>query len=226
MSWVRLDDHFPTHPKMVAAGHEAAWLHVCALCYCAEHLTDGRVPKAMVPRLSDCRNPRRLADRLVEVNAWEVDGDEFVLHDFLEFNPSREQVLLERAAAKERRQRGARTSHESRASVDGTSGERRANDICPDPSPPDVPTERLGAPARSKGSRIPDEFVVTEEMQRWAIAECPDIDWRIHTKRFVAYWKGESGARAAKSNWTQAWRTWLLKEQAQEKRRGPARAHL
>jgi hypothetical protein len=53
MTWVKLDDQFPSHPKMVLAGGDAAWLHVCALCYCGQHLTDGKFPKAIVGRLEN-----------------------------------------------------------------------------------------------------------------------------------------------------------------------------
>lgn len=69
-----------------------------------------------------------------------------------------------------------------------------------------------GAP-KSRGTRIPDEFTVTDDMAAWADRECPAIDWRAHTKVFVSYWKGEGRANAVKRDWTQAWRTWMLKEQ-------------
>lgn len=227
MSWVRLDDHFPTHPKVIAVGGDAGWLHVCGLCYCAEHLTDGAIPKAVVPRLSDRENPQQLAEKLVEADVWTDDGDQYIIHDFLLYNRSREDVELERAAARLRRRNGAQASRDAQENKGGESSDVRANEVCPDPTRPEVPAEPLGAAAPSKrGTRIPDEFIVSEEMQDWARKECPDIDWGIHTKRFVAYWKGESGQRATKRNWNQAWRTWLLKEQANAKTRGPARTHL
>lgn len=125
MSWVKLDDQFPSHPKMVLAGGDAAWLHVCALCYCGQHLTDGFLPKGMVGRLSDRKKPDQLAARLVEVGAWIDHGDQYEIHGFLEFNPSRERVLAERYAARERRAKGGRTS-----------GDVRANAMNPDPTRP------------------------------------------------------------------------------------------
>lgn len=136
MSWVKLDDQFPTHPKMVAAGGDAAWLHVCALCYCAQHLTDGLLPKAMVSRLSDRRQPEKLAERLVAAGAWIDRGDTFELHGYLEFNPSREHVLSERRKAAERRAKGGRAS-----------ADVRANATRPDPTPPlDSPNGESRAP--------------------------------------------------------------------------------
>ncbi len=125
MSWVKLDDQFPTHPKIVAAGGDAAWLHVCALCYCATHLTDGMLPKGMVARISDRKNPAKLAARLVGVGAWIDRGGEYELHGYLDYNPSREHVETERRKAAERRANGGRASRE-----------RRPTDTSPVPSRP------------------------------------------------------------------------------------------
>lgn len=67
----------------------------------------------------------------------------------------------------------------------------------------------------TRGTRIPADFAetVTPEMVAWALRECPLIDGKAETKIFVSYWLGESGAKASKRNWVQAWQTWLRKEQ-------------
>lgn len=87
------------------------------------------------------------------------------------------------------------------------------------------PSEGARKRATTRGTRIPDEFIVTDTMVDWVRANCPDIDWQLSTKTFVAHWKAESGARATKSNWEMAWRKWLLKDQANVKR-GPVRVRL
>ena len=66
MTWAKIDDQFPDHPKVVAAGGDAAWLYVAALCYCQAKLTDGHIPAGIVPRLTDRKAPMRLAATLVE----------------------------------------------------------------------------------------------------------------------------------------------------------------
>lgn len=135
MSWIKLDDQFPTHPKIVAAGGDAAWLHVCALCYCGQHLTDGLVPKGMLDRISDRKNARKLAEKLIEVGAWADRGDSIEIHDYLDHNPSREKVLEERRKAAERRTRGGKSSAERRANVARTSPDESPNVFNPDPTP-------------------------------------------------------------------------------------------
>ena len=41
MSWAKLDDHFPDHPKVRALGVYGIALQTAAICYCARYLTDG-----------------------------------------------------------------------------------------------------------------------------------------------------------------------------------------
>ena len=102
MPWVKLDDLFSDHPKVMEAGPLAAWLHVCAMCYCGRYLTDGFIPTGQVRKLADVDNAQELASKLVDVGLWENAEGGYQIHDWLEYNPSREQVLREREAAKER----------------------------------------------------------------------------------------------------------------------------
>lgn len=156
MSWAKLDDQFPQHPKVLRAGPDAAWLHVCAVCYCAQYLTDGFVPKEAVATLSTLRQPARLAARLVEVGLWHDRGDQFEVHDYLAYNPTREKVEGERAAAKDRRsksgQKGGR-SPTRRRNVAETSPDVRANEPSPVPEP-ESPTDSMAPPSgESKKAR-------------------------------------------------------------------------
>ncbi len=103
MTWVRLDDNFPGHRKVLAAGPEAAWLHVEALCYCAQQETDGAILNAALAHLTQFSKPKavKLAARLVEVGLWELNGTGWMVHDFLEYNPSRKS-LEEKRVKKQR----------------------------------------------------------------------------------------------------------------------------
>ena len=97
--WVRIDDDFANHPKVLRVAPLARWLHVVALCYCARQLTDGFVPAEAVSTLfnwspAPTRTKRAaLVDALVNANLWERVEDGYRIHDFLEYNPSREKVL-------------------------------------------------------------------------------------------------------------------------------------
>lgn len=49
--WAKIDDKFPDHPKILAAGPICALLHVRAICYASRYLTDGFIPQEAVSGL-------------------------------------------------------------------------------------------------------------------------------------------------------------------------------
>lgn len=105
MSWIKIDDQFPDHPKLVLAGARGGWLYVCGLCYCGRYLTDGAIPAVQIRKLTEFDDNEALAAVLVEVGLWERRGETYIVHDYHEYNPTREQVLRERAATKARQDR-------------------------------------------------------------------------------------------------------------------------
>lgn len=91
MTWFKVDDSFAFHRKIVAAG-SALTLWVRAGAWCAQQLTDGRVPDEMVSLLGPKRGAERDASRLVEVGLWErVDGG-FQFHDWQDYQPTKAAV--------------------------------------------------------------------------------------------------------------------------------------
>lgn len=103
MPWVRLDDSMPDHPKIVTVGALAELIQYRALCYASRHLTDGFIPEAAMPRfMGGLENvfderPEVLADRLVLVGLWRKVRGGWEIHDYLEYNPSREETLEARS---------------------------------------------------------------------------------------------------------------------------------
>lgn len=132
MTWVKLDDQFPDHPKIDQAGPLAGWLYVCGLAYCNRQLTDGFIPKATMPRLSTVPAPAKHAAALVAAGLWDAVEGGWQVHDYLDFQPSREKVLAERAAATERQRR----SRKSRRDTAVTSGDGTRESHDPDPTRP------------------------------------------------------------------------------------------
>jgi hypothetical protein len=117
---VKLDDEFPDHPKVVLAGPLAGWLHVCGICYCNRHLTDGFIPRAAAHRLAnfehvgltgtddalvavgeavDCK---QLAAVLCDAGIWEEVAGGYRIHDYLDYQPSKadiEEIRRQKQAA-------------------------------------------------------------------------------------------------------------------------------
>lgn len=95
MTWVKLDDKFVRHPKILKAGPEAGWFFVCALSYCSEWKTDGFLPAEVIRTLTPFPNNDDLVDRLVKAKRpgseygllVPVDGG-YMVHDYLDWNPA------------------------------------------------------------------------------------------------------------------------------------------
>lgn len=100
MTWVRLDDLMPDHPKVAPLSNRAFRVHIHGLCYSARALTDGYIPAIIAHRL--CPGGRRAADELVEAGIWARIGDGYEIHDFSEYQQSREHVLEQRAKTADR----------------------------------------------------------------------------------------------------------------------------
>ena len=109
MSWVRMDDRFPEHPKAIKVGALGRDLYVSGLCYSGRNLTDGFIPADAVRRLSELRNVNEIASRLVEVVLWEVVDGGFQVHDYLDYNPSAQEVRSKRKADTKRKGKSARS---------------------------------------------------------------------------------------------------------------------
>jgi hypothetical protein len=104
VSWARIDDRANEHPKLLKAGAEAAWFWVCGLLYCnRQEARDGFIPDFALPILYPAKNPKRLAQRLVDVKLWiRVDGG-YVVHEFTVWNETKEEKEARRAADRERK---------------------------------------------------------------------------------------------------------------------------
>lgn len=104
MSWGRLDDSFDSHRKVRRAGNEATGVHARAISYCAGALTDGHIdPEWVLERAGGKTQAVRVSEVLVLAGLWTPNSDGFVIHDWLDFNPSREQILSKRRVDAERK---------------------------------------------------------------------------------------------------------------------------
>jgi len=117
VSWVKLDDALFSHPKVLRAGNEATGAWVRMLTYCAAYLTDGVIDADTA--LSLAGRPK-VIDRLVTARLLDRDGDTLRVHDYLAHNPSRVQVLADRAAKTERQSRWRAKLESDRATSENT----------------------------------------------------------------------------------------------------------
>jgi hypothetical protein len=111
MSWVRVDDQFFRHPKVLDAGRDARDLYLVGLCYCAQGLTDGFIPGTALRVLgaeAEIDQAQASADRLVAVGLWEAVEGGYNVHDYLEYQPTKERVIATREVRAEAGRRGGK----------------------------------------------------------------------------------------------------------------------
>jgi hypothetical protein len=80
--WFRVDAGMPEHPKILRVGGDAGWLHLCCMAYACRVSTGGFVPVEVLHRVSDRRNPQRLAEILVDAGLWEPAAGGWQIHDW------------------------------------------------------------------------------------------------------------------------------------------------
>ena len=100
MTWIRLDDGWDEHPKVLAVSEPAAMLWLRAIAYSNRRKTNGYVPLGALPRLTTQPDPLAVAHELADVR---VPGCRGALFDRAEQTAAGELVQLD--------------SHEKRASA-------------------------------------------------------------------------------------------------------------
>lgn len=108
---MRIDTQYLTNPKVLAAGHYAALLHIAAICWAGEHETDGHIPRSALPTLLTQAGvhgagAKLLAARaVVDAGLWAEKDDGWVLHDFDVMNGSASPGARSRELWRERQRR-------------------------------------------------------------------------------------------------------------------------
>jgi hypothetical protein len=104
MTWVKIDDAFPDHPKVIGLSDRAFRLHIRGLCYCGKYLTDGFIPYAAINAI--ITEPEyKPTDELETAGLW-IRGDKgFEIHDYLEHQSSKSEVTEKKESTRERAKR-------------------------------------------------------------------------------------------------------------------------
>lgn len=174
MTWFRMDDTWGTHPKVQACSPLARLLWVYGGLYCAQHLTDGAIPKSAMPLIVAAAGAgRKHPAELVSAGLWTDHGDEYEVNNWFEYQPSRDVV---EAIREKRKTAGIEGNHQRWHVAKGISapmcplcnpekdrkGDRKwdrsadSDRIPPVPSRP-VPTTTNGCTNKSSSTDCPDD---------------------------------------------------------------------
>jgi len=127
MPWARLDDNYFTHHKIAELSKDAKLLDLAAIAFSAREMRDGDLTRADIRVIAaqvDIDDPFTVATQLVTAGRWGRAERGFVIHDYLKYNPSREQVL--QSVAMQHEHRHLRRARERQAVGHFTAAEWRA----------------------------------------------------------------------------------------------------
>ena len=151
--WAKIDDQFYLGKKAARIDRDEQDLYLASLVYCNGQLTDGFVPAAnlmllyvwaKLPMEANAQaNAQAIASRLVEHDLWELVDGGFQVHDFLDWNPSREDVLALKAARSEAGKRGGQHSVAKRQASAQASAQAKPKQ---NPTPSPSPSQEIGNP--------------------------------------------------------------------------------
>jgi hypothetical protein len=116
MSWIKLDDQFFTHPKIVDLSKDAKLLYLAALTYCGAHLTDGGLTRGALRVVAATVDvPPETAEVLLAAGLWSAAADGVQINNYLQYQPSRENALALKEARASAGRRGGYRSAAGRA---------------------------------------------------------------------------------------------------------------
>lgn len=94
--------------KLLSVGLEGTGLYFRAISWCAKKETDGKIPKGVIPSLTpelSAAARKKLIENMTNAEMqgtrdplWSENGVAFIIHDYLKYNPTHEQLEAKREA--------------------------------------------------------------------------------------------------------------------------------
>jgi hypothetical protein len=125
MPYLLIDDGMAENPKVIGLSDKAFRLWITALVYCARNLTDGAISELAIRSLApNCQidRPLSVVKQIVEAGLFDETDAGWLVHDFLEYNPSRAEMDRKRAKTRERKRRYDQSRNANRNAVTNMGG--------------------------------------------------------------------------------------------------------
>ncbi len=150
MAWAKLDDGFDTHRKVDRVSLEAVGLWARALAYASRYLTDGKVDHEWLESRVPPKDRReKLLNSLVDAGLFDLREDGIWIHDYLDYNPSKESVE-ERRERDRKKKEAQRKGTERRLSPRDTPGDGLRDALGDSPYSRPVPSPDPSSPAPTR----------------------------------------------------------------------------
>ena len=149
-----------------------------------------------------------------QINMREYEAEvKLVLEEFFLLT---EEGWVNQRADKEIKHYKAKVEQASRAGK--ASAERRSNARSTDVQPTNnqEPITIVEAkPKQSRGTRLPADWVPTEDQIQFCKTHRTDLSPQTTADRFRDYWSAQPGAKGLKLDWDATWRNWVRAERIQ-----------
>lgn len=210
MPWFKVDDGFHGHPKVMDLSLAAVGLWTLAGSWCAKYLTDGFVPDKTVLRLG---GTVEAAAELHSADLWEGCAGGWQFKDWADYQPTKEEVEAERAAARERMKKVRASKKGVRSGEQTPNDERSAEEVRLAPSqshPIPTPSPKGEESTRKRAHSIPNDFSISDRMRQWAAENVPLVNIDAKLPEFIDYWKGVGKPM---KDWESVWHNGMRKQQ-------------
>ena len=235
MGWFRLDESFPEHPKVMGLGLRAEGLFVRGLAYACRVKTDGHIPTAFIRSMPD-PDVEAVATSLVAAGLWETTPCGFLIHDYLDYQPSREDLKQRTEVFRESGRRGGTRSGIVRRESPAKPGleaypsslplkpgleahdDKGLKHITEHNSTEHIATHvAMGTTSQAKSktkvqtraTRVPDDFSVTDAMRTYAGTKGVAADAvDRETERFLDHHRAKGTTML---DWVAGWRNWMAR---------------
>ena len=193
MPWLRLDDGFPEHRKMLALDRNDRWTWLEILCFCARNSGGthaGTVP-ANIGEVLRYATPRFLR-KCVEIGLLDEHAEGLKVHDWAEYNPKDPTNAVRQQRYRERHRNGQVTDETVTDTVTGdvTNVTPRATRV-PVPYPLTTASNEAAASANAAAAEPPTDEPDDDERQQldalkaagWTRAQLARLDDREQLDR-------------------------------------------
>jgi uncharacterized protein YdaU (DUF1376 family) len=189
---------------------EAAYLRVCNAIYAADQpIRENYRLLAGMWRCNE-RKAKRLLAEVIATGKLRVEGGWIINEKAVEDVSKRRELRVKRQLAGHS---GGIESGKSRAKPRGNKETTEASASTRKEVEIEVEAEKKKVEPRKRGHRLPSDWKLGDEALAYAISKgLTDAQAEREAEKFAAYWHGESGQRASKMDWHQAWQTWVLRD--------------
>ena len=123
MAYTNTDYSFWTNPKIRFAGRDAAFLYIAGNGFCNEYLTDGFISDTDIETVAFNafqRQPKKAVESLVKAGLWDRVSGGYMIHDYLDYNKSKQEIEELRSKKTYAGKKGGQASAQARAQADDT----------------------------------------------------------------------------------------------------------